>query len=76
MLLERDAHDKGTRFLRLKKIATLGELVLHLHCSARTDVQRADHPGVRLLHRQDLSTMGAMRVVRPGRAGSQGPPLK
>jgi len=40
MLLERDAHDKGTRFLRLKKIATLGELVLHLHCSARTAQRR------------------------------------
>ena len=39
MRQERDIDDRGTRFLRLKKIATLGELVLHLHCSART-VQR------------------------------------
>ena len=39
MLQERAVDDRGTRFLRLKKIATLGELVLHLHCSART-VQR------------------------------------
>ena len=40
MLHERDAHDKVTRFLRLKKIATLAELVLHLHCSARTAQRR------------------------------------
>lgn len=39
MQQERDARDRGTRFLRLKKIATLAELVLQLHCSART-VQR------------------------------------
>jgi hypothetical protein len=40
MLKERDAHDQGTRFLRCKKIATLAELVLHLHCSARTAQRR------------------------------------
>ncbi len=31
--------DKGLRFLRIKKVATLAELALHLHCSSRT-VQR------------------------------------
>jgi len=40
MQLEHEAHDRGTRFLRLKKIVTLGELVLHLHCSARTAQRR------------------------------------
>lgn len=35
----RNAHDRGIRFLRLKKIATLTELTLHLQCSTRT-VQR------------------------------------
>ena len=33
---ERDSRDRTTRFLRLRKIATLTELVLHLACSART----------------------------------------
>jgi hypothetical protein len=37
---ERDTHERGTRFLRLRKIATLAELVLHLHCSARTAQRR------------------------------------
>lgn len=32
----RDSRDKTARFLRLRKIATLPELVLHLACSART----------------------------------------
>ena len=36
---ERDSHDRGTIFLRLRRIATLAELALHLRCSART-VQR------------------------------------
>jgi len=36
---ERNAHDRGMRFLRLRRIATLIELRLHLRCSART-VQR------------------------------------
>lgn len=36
---ERNSHDKGTRFLRLRRIATLTELTLHLQCSTRT-VQR------------------------------------
>ncbi len=39
MQQERDVRDRGTSFVRLRKIATLAELVLHLHCSART-VQR------------------------------------
>jgi hypothetical protein len=39
MLQERDADERGMKFLRLKKIATLAEMVLHLHCSGRT-VQR------------------------------------
>lgn len=40
MLHERDARERGTSFLRLRKIATLAELVLHLHCSARTAQRR------------------------------------
>ena len=36
---KRAAQEKTTAFLRLKRIATLAELVLHLHCSPRT-VQR------------------------------------
>lgn len=36
MLQERDTRQKTTRFLRLRKMATLTELVLHLECSART----------------------------------------
>ena len=40
MQKERDTHERGTRFLRLRKIATLAELVLHLHCSARTAQRR------------------------------------
>lgn len=36
---ERNSHDRGMRFLRLRRIATLIELTLHLQCSART-VQR------------------------------------
>ena len=36
---ERNEHDRGMRFLRLRRIATLIELTLHLRCSART-VQR------------------------------------
>jgi hypothetical protein len=40
MLQKRDAHERGTRFLRLRKIATLAELVLHLHCSPRTAQRR------------------------------------
>lgn len=36
---ERNSHDRGMRFLRLRKIATLIELSLHLQCSTRT-VQR------------------------------------
>jgi hypothetical protein len=40
MLQERDADERGTRFLRLKKIATLAELVLHLQCSGRTAQRR------------------------------------
>ena len=39
MLTEQNSKDRGTRFLRLKKIATLVELALHLRCSPRT-VQR------------------------------------
>jgi len=31
--------DNGLKFLRIRKVATLAELALHLHCSART-VQR------------------------------------
>jgi hypothetical protein len=33
------AQDKGLRFLRIRKVVTLAELALHLHCSPRT-VQR------------------------------------
>jgi len=33
---ERDSRQRTTRFLRLRKMATLTELVLHLECSART----------------------------------------
>ena len=33
------AQDKGLKFLRIKKVVTLAELALHLHCSPRT-VQR------------------------------------
>lgn len=40
MLHENDVHEKGPKFLRLKKIATLAELVLHLHCSTRTAQRR------------------------------------
>jgi hypothetical protein len=40
MLRERDARELGTRFVRLKKIVTLAELTLHLHCSARTAQRR------------------------------------
>ena len=36
---ERNSHDRGMRFLRLRRIATLTELTLHLQCSTRT-VQR------------------------------------
>lgn len=36
---ERNSHDRGMRFLRLRRIATLTELALHLQCSVRT-VQR------------------------------------
>jgi len=36
---ERDSPDRGMRFLSLRRIATLAELVLHLRCSPRT-VQR------------------------------------
>jgi hypothetical protein len=36
MTQERDARDRTARFLRLRKMATLTELVLHLACSART----------------------------------------
>ena len=36
---ERNSHDRGMKFLRLRKIATLTELTLHLQCSTRT-VQR------------------------------------
>ncbi len=36
---ERNSHDRGMKFLRRRKIATLTELTLHLQCSART-VQR------------------------------------
>ncbi len=40
MQQDRDAHERGTTFLRLRKIATLAELVVHLHCSARTAQRR------------------------------------
>ena len=40
MRQEHDAPDRGTRFLRLRKIATLAELVLHLQCSGRTAQRR------------------------------------
>jgi AraC-like DNA-binding protein len=33
------AQDKGLKFLRIRKVVTLAELALHLHCSPRT-VQR------------------------------------
>lgn len=36
---KRDSHDKGMKFLRLRRIATLTDLTLHLQCSTRT-VQR------------------------------------
>lgn len=36
---EHTSHDKGKRFMRIRKIATLSELSLHLLCSPRT-VQR------------------------------------
>ena len=36
---ERSTQDKGLKFLRVKRVVTLAELTLHLHCSART-VQR------------------------------------
>lgn len=36
MTQERDASDRTTRFLRLRKMATLTELTLHLACSPRT----------------------------------------
>lgn len=39
MPTKRDSLDRPTRFLRLKKMATLTELALHLRCSTRT-VQR------------------------------------
>jgi hypothetical protein len=40
MLHAREVHERGAKFLRLKKIATLADLVLHLHCSARTAQRR------------------------------------
>jgi hypothetical protein len=39
MRQESESHEKTTRFLRLRKIVTLLELVRHLNCSSRT-VQR------------------------------------
>ena len=37
---ERNSHDRGMRFLRLRRIATLTELTLHLQCSTRTAQRR------------------------------------
>jgi hypothetical protein len=37
---KRAAQNKATGFLRLKRIATLVELAVHLHCSARTTQRR------------------------------------
>ena len=39
MAQNRSTQDRGLRFLRMKKVVTLAELALHLHCSPRT-VQR------------------------------------
>jgi len=40
MAKERAAPDRAAGFLRLKRIATLVELAVHLHCSARTAQRR------------------------------------
>lgn len=40
MLHDRTVHEGGAKLLRLKKIATLADLMLHLHCSARTAQRR------------------------------------
>lgn len=39
MAHDRSNQSKGLKFLRIKKVATLAELAIHLHCSSRT-VQR------------------------------------
>ncbi len=39
MARNRPTQDKGVKFLRIKRVVTLAELALHLHCSPRT-VQR------------------------------------
>jgi AraC-like DNA-binding protein len=41
------AQDKGLKFLRIRKVVTLAELALHLHCSPRTVQRRlADWAGI------------------------------
>jgi hypothetical protein len=44
--------DKGLRFLRIRKVVTLAELALHLHCSPRTVQRRlADWAGINSYNR-------------------------
>jgi len=44
--------DKGRRFLRVRKVVTLAELALHLHCSPRTVQRRlADWEGLHSYNR-------------------------
>ena len=46
------AQDKGLRFLRMRKVVTLAELALHLHCSPRTVQRRlADWAGINSYNR-------------------------
>lgn len=46
------AQDKGLRFLRIRKVVTLAELALHLHCSPRTVQRRlADWAGINSYNR-------------------------
>ena len=44
--------DRGPGFVRIKKVVTLAELVLHLHCSRRTVQRRlADWQAIRSYNR-------------------------
>ena len=66
------AQDKGLRFLRIRKVVTLAELALHLHCSPRTVQRRlADWEGINSYNRNgscytlpDIATFDANGLWR------------